>query len=185
MRAVALSDQLRQLAQLSSSTTTITSASVSSPRSPNQHRQPLDPRSPADRRGMRAAEAFHQPVVAPAAEHGALRAEAVGDEFERGVAVIVEPADERRQARPLHARRRRARWSPAEEVLRMVGQEIVDPAAHRRRTPGRADPCCRGFATDCARAVPGCLRTSRPGPTGNRRPAPRARHRGCRRRPGC
>ena len=70
------------------------------PRRLDHHRQPLDPRRPADGRRVRAAEAFDQAVIAAAGDHRALRAQAVGDEFEGGVAVIIEAADEARVARP-------------------------------------------------------------------------------------
>ena len=86
---------MRRSPRASSSTTMATSV-TSGCRRVDQHRQPLDPRRPADRRGVRAAELFDQAVVAAAGEDGALRAKLVGDEFERGVAVIIEPAHEAR-----------------------------------------------------------------------------------------
>ena len=43
-------------------------------------RQPLHPGGPADAGRVRAAHFLHQPVIAPAAEHGALGAELRGDE---------------------------------------------------------------------------------------------------------
>src|SRR5947199_10358835 len=52
----------------------------------DHHRQALDPRRPADRGCVRPAERFDQPIVAAAGDHRSLRAEPVGDEFERGVA---------------------------------------------------------------------------------------------------
>ena len=66
----------------------------------DHHRQPLDARSPADRRRVRAAERFDQAVIATAGEHGALRAEPIGDELERRVAIIIETAHQPRRALP-------------------------------------------------------------------------------------
>src|SRR3546814_18572038 len=65
----------------------------------DQHRQPLDPGGPADCGGMRAAERLDQPVIAAAAKHRALRAQPLGDELERGVAVIIEAAHQRSEER--------------------------------------------------------------------------------------
>ena len=50
--------------------------------------------------------------------HGALRAEAVGDELEGGVAVIIEAAHEAGVAGPFHARRVEAGGDLGEEVVR-------------------------------------------------------------------
>src|SRR3546814_5398769 len=52
---------------------------------------------------MRAAERLDQPVIAAAAKHRALRAQPLGDELERGVAVIIEAAHQPRRAGPAHA----------------------------------------------------------------------------------
>ena len=59
-----------------------------------EHREAFDAAGPADGRGGRAAHGLHQAVVAAAGEDGALGAEMGGDEFEGGVAVIVEAADD-------------------------------------------------------------------------------------------
>ena len=50
----------------------------------------------------------------------------VGDEFEGGVAVIVEPAHEAFRARPFHARRIEAAGDGIEEGARIVREELVD-----------------------------------------------------------
>ena len=73
----------------------------------DHHRQPLDPGGPADSRRVRTAERFHQSVVAAARDDRALRAEPVGDEFERGVAVIIEAAHEARRCASTERRPRR------------------------------------------------------------------------------
>ena len=62
----------------------------------HQHGQALDPGGPADGGGQRAAHFGDQPVVAAAGHDGALGAELGGDELERGVAVVVEAADDAR-----------------------------------------------------------------------------------------
>ncbi len=69
---------------------------------------------------------FDQPVIAPAAEHRALRAEPVGDEFERGVAIIIHSAHEPRGAGPFDARRIEPGRDRAEEIFRLARQKIVD-----------------------------------------------------------
>src|SRR5689334_16855718 len=58
----------------------------------DHHCETFDAGGPADRWRVRPTEGFDQPVVAAAANDSALRAEPVGDEFERRVAIIVEPA---------------------------------------------------------------------------------------------
>ena len=68
-----------------------------------QHGQALDAGGPADRGRGRAAHFLHQAVVAAAAHHRALRAELVGDELERGVAVVVEAAHDARVLPERHA----------------------------------------------------------------------------------
>ena len=76
----------------------------------DHHRQALDPGGPADRGGVRSAQAFDQPVVAAAGQIIVpCDPEAIGDELERGVAVIVEPANQLGRALPRDARRRRGR----------------------------------------------------------------------------
>ena len=60
----------------------------------HQHGEAFDPGGPADRGGHRAAHFGDQPVVAAAGHDGALGAELGGDELERGVAVVVEAADD-------------------------------------------------------------------------------------------
>ena len=92
----------------------------------DHHRQPLDARRPADRRRVRAAERFDQAVIAAAGDHRALRAEPVGDEFERGVAVIIEAAHQARRALPGDAGRVQPGGDLAEEIRGLGGQEIVD-----------------------------------------------------------
>ena len=114
----------------------------------DQHRQPLDPRRPADRRRVRAAEAFDQAVIAAAGDHRALRAEPVGDELEGGVAVIIEAAHQPRIAGPGDAggiepgghRRRRSR------PPRRSGNRRSPARCRRSGSP--AAPCCRGCAAD-------------------------------------
>src|SRR5690606_19643611 len=78
------------------------------------------------RRRVRAAEVLDQPVVASAAENGALRAEAVGDELEGGVAIVVEAADQRRRTLPGDARRLKPLADLAEIVLRFARKVVVD-----------------------------------------------------------
>ena len=62
----------------------------------DHHRQPLDSGRPANGGSRRSAERFDEAVVAAPGDQCALRAEAVGDELEGGVPVIIEPADESR-----------------------------------------------------------------------------------------
>ena len=152
-----------------SSSTTIATSSRFGCRRVDQHRQPLDPRRPADRGGVRAAELFDQAVVAAAGEDGALRAELVGDEFERGVAVIIEPAHEVRGEFVGDPGGVEPGADLAEEILGL-GASASSPA-RCRRTGGRADPCCRGCAAGSCRAAPGCPRASRRGARRNARPA--------------
>ena len=63
----------------------------------------LDAHGPADGRRRFAAEFGKEAVVAPAAADGALRAEALGDEFKNGEVVVVQPAHEARVDAPRHA----------------------------------------------------------------------------------
>ena len=79
---------------------TITTIGRSGARRIDHHRQPLDPCRPADRGRVRAAQSFDQSVIAAAGDHGALRAEPIGDELEGGVAIIIEAADQPRRALP-------------------------------------------------------------------------------------
>ena len=60
----------------------------------HQHGETLDPGGPADGGGWRAAHFSDQSVVASAGHDGALGAEFRGDELERGVAVIIQAADD-------------------------------------------------------------------------------------------
>ena len=55
-----------------------------------------------------------------------MRTQPVGDEFERGVAIIVQPAHQRRGAGPLNPCRVQPGRNLPEEVLRFGAQEIVD-----------------------------------------------------------
>ena len=82
----------------------------------------------------RSAELFDQPVVAAAGDDGALRAEPVGHEFERGVAVIIEPAHQPRGALPGDPGGVEPGGDRGEEVARFGGQEVVD---HRRAVGDR------------------------------------------------
>ncbi len=68
-----------------------------------QHGEALDAGGPADGGGGRAAHFLDQPVIAAAGHHSTLRAEAGGDEFEGGVAVVVEAADDARVLAERHA----------------------------------------------------------------------------------
>ena len=123
----------------------------------DQHRQPLDPRRPADRRRVRPAELLDQAVIAAAGDHRALRAKPVGDELERGVAVIIEPAHQVRVELVGDAGRVEPGADLAEEILRLGRQESSIGGACRR-SAGRAGPCCRGCAAGSSRAAPGCPR---------------------------
>jgi hypothetical protein len=58
--------------------------------------QPLNARSPSDARKRWTTQRLNEAVVPTAGHDGALRAERVSDELERGVAVVVKPANERR-----------------------------------------------------------------------------------------
>ena len=120
----------------------------------DQHRQPLDPRRPADRRRVRAAERFDQPVIAPAAKHRALRAEPVGDEFERGVAVIIEPAHQPRRCASRRRPPRRARRSPPRRSPppRAVRKSSI-PGALSAIGRSRGSLLNRGCAADSCRAA--------------------------------
>ena len=57
-----------------------------------EHGQPFDSAGPADGRRRRPAHRLDQPVVAPAGDDRALRAQLPGDELERRMAVVVEAA---------------------------------------------------------------------------------------------
>ena len=98
--------------------------------------------------------ALDQPVVAPAGDHRALRAQPVGDELERGVAVIIEAAH---QPRRRASRRRPAASRPAvtcgEEIARLRRSDNRRSPARCRRSACPAGPCCRGCAAGCARAA--------------------------------
>ena len=102
----------------------------------DHHRQPLDPRRPADRRRVRAAERFDQAVVAAAGDDGALRAEAVGDEFEDrcgGNNRARGPAAGRAHRRSRRRRDRRAprRRNPRPRAIRTIAGALS--AAGRSR----------------------------------------------------
>ena len=151
----------------SSSTTIMRSAGCLLPR-PHQHRQPLDPRSPADRRRRCSAEALHQPIIAPAAQHRALRpsrsrALPSSRMLERGVAVIVQPAHQPRTAAPMHARRIQPAGHGLEEAPGLVGRYASISGALGQAAAGRAGPCCPKSAADSAPAAPaGCPPTASP-----------------------
>ena len=152
----------------------------------DQHRQPLDPGRPADRRRGRPAERLDQPVIAPAAEHRALRAEPIGDELERGVAVIIEPAHQPRVARPGDARRIEPAPSPPRRSAPASADMII---VDRRRGVGDR-PVARILAVEDAQRVArqpldAVLATAHRDAPRNARPAPRATHRASRRRPAC
>ena len=83
-----------------------------------QHGQALDARGPADGRRRRAAHLLDQTVVAPARHHGALRAELGGDEFECGVAVVVEAAHDARVLPERHAEALQMRLQRARRTRR-------------------------------------------------------------------
>ena len=134
-------------------------------RSPPPSRRPASAGPPS---------ALDQPVVAPAAEHGALRAQPVGDEFERGVAVIVEPAHQPGVARPRDARGVEPGGHRVEEIARLARSGTRRSRARCRRSGGRAGPCDRGCAAGSCRAARGCPRTARRDAPRNARPAPRA-----------
>ena len=75
----------------------------------HQHGQAFDARGPADGGGHWAPHLRDQPVVTAACHHGALGTELGGDEFEGGVAVVVEAADDARVFDK--GTRNRIRWS--------------------------------------------------------------------------
>jgi hypothetical protein len=82
-----------------------------------QHHQPLDAAGPADAGRRRSAKLGNQPVVSSAAQHGTLRAQMRGDEFESGVGVVIEAAHQRRIDLERHAGRRKAVLHRLEEIL--------------------------------------------------------------------
>ena len=180
-------DALRRRLAPRSPSGTITTSGVSGCRRVDHHRQPLDPGGPADRRRVRAAERFDQAVVAAAGDHRALRAEAVGDELERGVAVIIEAAHQPRVARPRRRRRRRARRSPRRR----------SPPPRRsgnRRSLGALGADRAGRCGSLLSRMRSGLRSSRAtlssrqvalGARGNTRPARRATRRASRDRRAC
>ena len=69
----------------------------------HQFQHALHTHAPAHGRCRLAAEDFKQAVIAPAAAQRALGTQRVGDEFEHGVAVVVEPAHQARIDAPGHA----------------------------------------------------------------------------------
>src|SRR5690242_11876302 len=75
---------------------------------------------------MRAADRFNEAVVATAGKHRALRAQPIGDELERRVAVVIEPANETRRALPGDAGGIEPGGDLAEEIGRFAGQKFVD-----------------------------------------------------------
>ncbi len=77
-----------------------------------QHGKPLDPARPTDTRRRRPAQLLDQTIITPAGQHGALCAERLGGELERGVGVIVEPAHQARDLRCRGFRARRALRKP-------------------------------------------------------------------------
>ena len=91
----------------------------------DHHCEPLDSSGPADRRRMRSTERFDEAVVTTAGNHRALRAEAVGDELERRVAIIIEAADEPRVALPRHARSVETGGYGSKEVRGLGGQMLI------------------------------------------------------------
>ena len=101
----------------------------------DQHRQPLDPGRPADRRRRRPAEALDQAVIAAAGDHRLCAPRSVGDEFEGGVAVIIEAAHQARVAGPGDPDRVEPGGHRGEEVGGLGGQEVVD---RRRAVDDRA-----------------------------------------------
>ncbi len=92
-----------------------------------QHGEPFDARRPADGRCLRPAERLHQPVIAPARQHGALRAQPVGHELEGGVTIIIEPAHQPVVAGPRDPGRVQPPGHALEEGARLGGEEGVDP----------------------------------------------------------
>ena len=63
----------------------------------DHHGQPLHTGGPADPGRRTAAHLFHQAVIPPARQHGALGAQRIGHEFKGRMGVIVEPADKTRR----------------------------------------------------------------------------------------
>ena len=82
----------------------------------------LDPGREADARRRRAAERLHQPVVAPAAAHAALRAQVGRLELEHRARVVVQAAHERLVALPGQAGVVEHRGDGV-EVLAVLGRE--------------------------------------------------------------
>jgi len=95
---------------------------------------------------MRAAELFDQSVVAAAGDHGPLRAELVGDEFECGVAVIIEAADEVRREFVGDPGGVEPGADRGEEILRLGSQR-------HRRCAGRERFVARVLAVEDAQRV--------------------------------
>ena len=75
---------------------------------------------------MRPAEIFDQPVIAPTAEHGALRAQPIGGEFKRCVAIIIKPAHQLCITRPGDTGGIQTRGHRTKEILRLTAQKLVN-----------------------------------------------------------
>src|SRR5206468_100701 len=78
------------------------------------------------RRRVRPAEGLHQPVVATAGDHRALRAEPLRDELEGGVPIIIEPAHQPRIAPPWHPGSVDSRRHRREEIGSFGREMVID-----------------------------------------------------------
>ena len=155
--------------------------------------QPLLPHAEADAGRGRAAQRLHQPVVAPAAGHGRLRAERVAGELVGGADVVVEAAHQARVHLVGHARARRARPDRVEvraaavaepvEQARRLGQHrlaarhlaVEDP----QRVPLASAPGSRRRARRPARASQAAQVGEVGRPAGRRRPRVLSVEHGC------
>ena len=98
----------------------------------DQHRQPLDAGRPADPRHRRPAHQLDQPVITPAGQHRALRAEIGRDELEDGVRVIIEAAHQPRVEPVFDAEPVEPVAHPRKELARRLVQD-----SRRKRAPRR------------------------------------------------
>ena len=75
---------------------------------------------------MRPTQIFDQPVIATAAEHGALGTQPVGGEFKRSVAIIIKAAHQLCIAHPGDTGGIQSRCHRTEKVLRLAAQKFVN-----------------------------------------------------------
>ena len=114
----------------------------------DHHCEPLDPRSPSDGWCLGSAKGFDEPIIAAARKHRALGAQSIGNEFERGVAIIIESAYQPWRALPCNARSIEARRHLAEKVGGFAGEKFIDGrgAVHDR-------PVLMGLAVENAQRI--------------------------------